>query len=59
MTVKGTKDGIVQQKVVYKKLPQGAAINYNYRVKVTSKKYKVYSTLTGKKQKQIHTKKRM
>lgn len=51
MTVKGTKDGIVQQKVVYKKLPQGAAINYNYRVKVTSKKYKVYSNFNWKKTK--------
>ena len=51
LTIKGTKEGIAQQKVTYKKLPQGVAINYNYRVKVTSKKYKVYSNFSWKKTK--------
>lgn len=51
MTIKGTKENIVQQKVIYKKLPQGAPIKYNYRVKVISKKYKLHRDFSWKKAK--------
>ena len=49
LKITGNTDGIVQQSVTYKKLPQGPAIKYNYRVKVKTKKYKVYKNFKWKK----------
>ena len=51
LKITGNTDKIVQQSVVYKRLPQGPAIKYNYRVKVKSKKYKVYKNFQWKKAK--------
>lgn len=48
ITIKGTKEEVKEQKVTYKKLPQGAPIQYNYRVKVITRSYKVYSNFNWK-----------
>ena len=56
LKVSASKDGIVYKSVAYKKLPdkklpQGPAIKYNYRVKVKTKKYKVYKNFKWQKSK--------
>lgn len=51
LKIEGTSDGMVTTSVSYKKLPQGAAIKYNYRVKIKTKKYKVYKDFNWKKTK--------
>lgn len=51
LEVNANKEGIKEYQVTYQKLPQGVAIKYDYRVKVTSKKYKVYSNFQWKKAK--------
>ena len=42
VTVKGVKEENATQNVVYTRTAAGPAINYNYRVKVTKKNYKLY-----------------
>ena len=49
LKISANKDGIVQKSVTYKRLPQGPAIKYNYRVKIKTKKYKVYKNFKWKK----------
>ena len=51
MTLKGTQEGNTVQKVVYTRTAAGPAISYNYRVKVTKKKYKLYKNFKWKKSK--------
>ena len=51
MTLKGTQEGNTVQKVVYTRTAAGPAINYNYRVKVTKKNYKLYKNFKWKKSK--------
>ena len=51
LTIKGTTEGITTQKVVYTRTAAGPANNYNYRVKVTKKKYKLYKNFSFKKSK--------
>ena len=51
MKLKGTQEGNTVQKVVYTRTAAGPAINYNYRVKVTKKKYKLYKNFKWKKSK--------
>lgn len=49
ITVSGMKNGTSVKKIVYTKIPQGTAIKYGYRVKVTSKKYALYKDFSWKK----------
>ena len=51
MTLKGTQEGNTVQKVVYTRTAAGPAISYNYRVKITKKKYKLYKNFKWKKSK--------
>ena len=51
LTVSGTKEENTTQKIVYTRTAQGPAINYNYRVKVTKKNYKLYKNFKWKKSK--------
>ena len=51
VTVKGVKEENATQNVVYTRTAAGPAINYNYRVKVTKKKYKLYKNFKWKKSK--------
>ena len=51
MTLKGTQEGNTVQKVVYTRTVAGPAISYNYRVKITKKKYKLYKNFKWKKSK--------
>ena len=51
VTVKGVKEENATQSVVYTRTAAGPAINYNYRVKVTKKNYKLYKNFKWKKSK--------
>ena len=51
VTVKGVKEENATQNVVYTRTAAGPAINYNYRVKVTKKNYKLYKNFKWKKSK--------
>ena len=51
LTVKGVKEENATQSVVYTRTAAGPAISYNYRVKVTKKKYKLYKNFKWKKSK--------
>ena len=51
LTVKGVKEENATQNVVYTRTAAGPAISYNYRVKVTKKKYKLYKNFKWKKSK--------
>ena len=51
LTVKGVKEENATQNVVYTRTAAGPAINYNYRVKVTKKNYKLYKNFKWKKSK--------
>ena len=51
VTVKGVKEENATQNVVYTRTAAGPAINYNYRVKVTKKNYKLYKSFKWKKSK--------
>ena len=51
VTVKGAKEENATQSVVYTRTAAGPAINYNYRVKVTKKNYKLYKNFKWKKSK--------
>ena len=51
LKITGTKDGVLRKKITYTRTPQGPAKKYNYRVKIKSKKYKVYKNFKWKKSK--------
>ena len=51
LTVKGVKEENATQSVVYTRTAAGPAISYNYRVKITKKKYKLYKNFKWKKSK--------
>ena len=51
LTVKGVKEENATQNVVYTRTAAGPAISYNYRVKITKKKYKLYKNFKWKKSK--------